>query len=146
MDQIPLRTILIESMDENSQNFSECQIYLQEKVVNSYEDFIQQLLIELQDTEAPYNVIFLSVVLLDHCVQSSLIPVDAENKYLQTKLPLELVMKLFDIVFVYLLHPEISVRNTAVRLFSFLAMTQITQLSEIGIDNRIIEMLANAEN
>lgn len=146
MDQIPLRTILIESMDENSQNFSEYQIYLHEKVVNSYEDFIQQLLIELQDTEAPYNVIFLSVVLLDHCVQSSLIPVDAENKYLQTKLPLELIMKLFDIVFIYLLHPEISVRNTAVRLFSFLAMTQITQLSEIGIDNRIIEMLANAEN
>lgn len=146
MDQIPLRTILTESINENSQNFNNYQIYIQEMVENNYENFIEQLIIELKDTEAPYNVLFLSIVLIDHCVRSSLIPADIENKSVQTKLPLKLIMDLFDIVFIYLLHPEVPVRNTSVRLFSTLAMTQITRLSEIGIDNRIIEMLSNAEN
>lgn len=145
MNQIPLRTILIESMNENSENFANFQNYLQEMVNNDYQNLVQQLLIEVKDANAPYNIIFLSLVLMDHCIQASRIPINTEVPYLQSKLPLELILQLFDVAFEYLLHPETAVRNEAVKLFSHLAVTQLFRLSELQIDFRIVGMLNDAK-
>ena len=146
MQDVPLRSILVDSLDEKSPNFISSQNFLQDFMRSDPQHLTRRLILEVTQPEVPYNVVFLSLVLMDHCVNQSLIPITCTNRYVQSNFPTDLILRLFDVTFSYFLHQEDAVRNTAIHLFSVLSMTQLEHLAEHGIDRRLIEMLNNAQS
>lgn len=146
MSQDSLRAIILGSINPNDPEFINYQRYLDEFRQQNPQKLVEDLIIVTKDSEIPYQILFISLVLIKHCFNDSRSPINKENLILQSWFPIELILQLFDISFAYFNHPETSIRNVSIELFSNIAITQQSNISVLGIDQRLLEMIDESHN
>lgn len=137
---------LLTAQDSDHADFKEAQQTLQKYGDEDPVSLVTDLLQVLGDKDAPKEALFLSLVLIRHCFNKSIIPLSKDHKELESVLPSELTLQLVDVCFSFFVHPYPPVRNTAVTLFSSVASTQTSTLAERGIVQRLIGMLTASES
>ncbi|KAK8878650.1 hypothetical protein M9Y10_005430 [Tritrichomonas musculus] len=143
---LTLRELLIEAQDSDNPNFALAQRVLQEAKTQDPYGFASQLIKEVKDPDVPYNVLFLALVLITHCFSMSVIPISKEHRQLSSSFPSEMISQLIDITFELFLNKHDAIRNTAIHLFTLIAITQVQNIHTLGIDKRLIEMLTGAQS